>query len=340
MTARGTGPITRTPTLSGRPPLLSLESTPRTESTPAMSKKPRARRGTPPQQLAPLKPGPAVYATSLKPDQDLAADAQRKLTAESRFAADPLLASFNALCALLHADKVPRPRGPYNELTTDHLAKTGAAIAFLGMPAPTRSVWVLRCAHQIREAVVDAVGASLPLTSNGLSVRSKAACVARRDAMARAIERFRLPAQELAELRALLEQEDWRLGGPETRASVDGKYSADTTSPAEAMLDAIEALLPAPTPQAATSRPIEAPAADTAERASPGALTPVDRAMILFTRDPNQSVRTIAKQAGCHHSVLSRSQQFRDLRNAHARHLRHGSKSADGRLEAEDPSDD
>jgi hypothetical protein len=93
---------------------------------------------------------------------------------------------------------------------------------------------------------------------------------------------------------------------------------------------------------AETPAPAPAPPAPRAEEAAPRSSpvrdepTAVERAMIIFTRDPNQPVTEIARQAGCDRSLLYRSPTFRRLRQAHAGRLPRGSKSSDGDLEAEE----
>ncbi len=65
-------------------------------------------------------------------------------------------------------------------------------------------------------------------------------------------------------------------------------------------------------------------------------LTAVERAMQIFLRDSNQSVRSIARQVGCDPSLLYRSESFKRLREAYAGRIPKGTKSKDGALEAED----
>lgn len=64
-------------------------------------------------------------------------------------------------------------------------------------------------------------------------------------------------------------------------------------------------------------------------------LTAVERAIQIYLRDPNQSLRTVAQQAGCNVSLLSRDDRIKRLREAHAGTVPRGSKSEDG-VEAED----
>jgi hypothetical protein len=65
-------------------------------------------------------------------------------------------------------------------------------------------------------------------------------------------------------------------------------------------------------------------------------LSAEEQAVVLFTRDPNQSDRSIAKQIGCSPSVLSRSERYQALKQAHAGNLPKGKKSKAGDLEAWD----
>jgi hypothetical protein len=57
--------------------------------------------------------------------------------------------------------------------------------------------------------------------------------------------------------------------------------------------------------------------------------------MQIYLRDPNQSIRAVARQSGCNPSLLSRNLQFRRLRQAYQSKLPKGSKAKDGTLEAE-----
>ena len=75
--------------------------------------------------------------------------------------------------------------------------------------------------------------------------------------------------------------------------------------------------------------PAPAPVAD-------DGLTAIERSIAIFLRDPNQSIRAIAKKAGCSHSVLSESEQFRRLRAVFTGNLPRGSKSKDGGIDADD----
>jgi hypothetical protein len=64
-------------------------------------------------------------------------------------------------------------------------------------------------------------------------------------------------------------------------------------------------------------------------------LTAVERAMQIYLRDPNQSLREVARKARCDPGQLSRDPRFRRLREAHAGTIPKGSKSKQGDMEAE-----
>jgi hypothetical protein len=64
-------------------------------------------------------------------------------------------------------------------------------------------------------------------------------------------------------------------------------------------------------------------------------LTACERAMQIFLKNPNQSTREVARKAGCDHSLLSRDDKFQRLREACGAKLPKGTKSKEGRLEAE-----
>jgi hypothetical protein len=64
-------------------------------------------------------------------------------------------------------------------------------------------------------------------------------------------------------------------------------------------------------------------------------LTAVERAMQIFLRDPNQSIRGIARQVGCDPALLFRDERFTRLREAYKGKVPKGSKPKDGPLEAE-----
>jgi hypothetical protein len=69
-------------------------------------------------------------------------------------------------------------------------------------------------------------------------------------------------------------------------------------------------------------------------------LTKVEKAMQIYLRDTNQSEREIARQVGCHPSLLSRSKRFQSLKEMYEREYRNkiprGSKTMEGGMEAED----
>lgn len=64
-------------------------------------------------------------------------------------------------------------------------------------------------------------------------------------------------------------------------------------------------------------------------------LTYIDKALILLTRNPNQSTRGIAQQVGCTHSWLSKNERFKRMRQSLAGRLAKGTKTK-GYLEAEE----
>jgi hypothetical protein len=64
-------------------------------------------------------------------------------------------------------------------------------------------------------------------------------------------------------------------------------------------------------------------------------LTAAERAMVVYLRDPNQSIREIAHQVGCDPSLLYRDERLKRLREAHKGKVPKGTKSKEGDLEAE-----
>jgi hypothetical protein len=64
-------------------------------------------------------------------------------------------------------------------------------------------------------------------------------------------------------------------------------------------------------------------------------LTAVERAMQIYARDPNQSLRAVARQVGCDPSLLSRDARFKRLRESYVANIPRGSKSKEGTVEAE-----
>jgi hypothetical protein len=68
----------------------------------------------------------------------------------------------------------------------------------------------------------------------------------------------------------------------------------------------------------------------------PPHLTAVERALVFFLRDPNQSVRAVARQVGCDPALLYRDQRFCRLREALKGKLPRGSRSKEGHLEAQE----
>jgi hypothetical protein len=67
----------------------------------------------------------------------------------------------------------------------------------------------------------------------------------------------------------------------------------------------------------------------------PVELTAVERALVIYARDPNQSLRAVARQVGCAHSLLVRDPRFQRMRQAIAGVVSRGSKSKGGDMEAE-----
>lgn len=86
-------------------------------------------------------------------------------------------------------------------------------------------------------------------------------------------------------------------------------------------------LLAAPQPGPAVTPPVEA---------TPVQLTAVERALILYTRNPSQSLRKLAREVGCDVSLLSRDERIQRLRDAYGGKIPRGSKSKEGDLEAWD----
>jgi len=64
-------------------------------------------------------------------------------------------------------------------------------------------------------------------------------------------------------------------------------------------------------------------------------LTKAEKAMQIYLRDPNQSLREVAGKVPCDPALLSRDPRFKRLRQAHQGKLPKGSKSKDGKLEAD-----
>jgi hypothetical protein len=64
-------------------------------------------------------------------------------------------------------------------------------------------------------------------------------------------------------------------------------------------------------------------------------LSAVEQAMIIFNRDPTQSIAKIARTVGCSRGVLYHDERFQRLLQAHQGMLAKGSKSRDGKIEAE-----
>jgi hypothetical protein len=70
-------------------------------------------------------------------------------------------------------------------------------------------------------------------------------------------------------------------------------------------------------------------------------LTKVEKAIQIYLRDTNQSDSEIAREVGCHPSLLSRNKRFQKVKSEYERAYRdripRGSKTRDGAMEAEDP---
>lgn len=143
-----------------------------------------------------------------------------------------------------------------------------------------------------------------------------------------------------------------RSGGLRNRFCSDnlGLFERTTGKPADAVKVEAESksTLPEVPPahgQAAAAPQVPMPTRETPaqlprEQATPAVvtaeLTAVEKAMVIFTRDPNQSLREVARQVPCDPSLLSRDGRFKRLQQAHAGSVPKGSKSKDRDLEAED----
>jgi hypothetical protein len=64
-------------------------------------------------------------------------------------------------------------------------------------------------------------------------------------------------------------------------------------------------------------------------------LTAVEKALMLMHRDPNKSLRQVAREVPCNHALLSRDRRIQRMREAQTRRVPKGSKAKDGTLEAE-----
>jgi hypothetical protein len=62
-------------------------------------------------------------------------------------------------------------------------------------------------------------------------------------------------------------------------------------------------------------------------------LTAIDRAILIYSRDPSLTVRALAKMVGCSPSTLSESAAFQRLRDAQTESVTKGTKSKDGKIE-------
>jgi hypothetical protein len=59
-------------------------------------------------------------------------------------------------------------------------------------------------------------------------------------------------------------------------------------------------------------------------------LTAVERALVIYARDPNQSLREVARKVPCDPSLLSRDERFKRFREAYQVKPVKGSKSKEG----------
>jgi hypothetical protein len=80
----------------------------------------------------------------------------------------------------------------------------------------------------------------------------------------------------------------------------------------------------------------ESQGGESVQKSVSDSLTAEERCIQIYLRDPNQSLRKIARLARCDPSIPSRSDKLRRLREAHAGKLPRGRKTKEGDLEAED----
>jgi hypothetical protein len=64
-------------------------------------------------------------------------------------------------------------------------------------------------------------------------------------------------------------------------------------------------------------------------------LTAVEQAMVIYLRDPSQSVADVARQVPCNRSLLYRDERFKRLRSTCVGQVPKGSKTKDRTMEAE-----
>jgi hypothetical protein len=91
--------------------------------------------------------------------------------------------------------------------------------------------------------------------------------------------------------------------------------------------------VPPPGPAAGEPTP-DATATPAAEGDAIRRLTRVEKALMLMARDPNKSLRRVAREVPCHVSLLSRDPRVRRMRQAQAGHLPKGRKGKAGDVEA------
>jgi hypothetical protein len=110
----------------------------------------------------------------------------------------------------------------------------------------------------------------------------------------------------------------------EKGADPNGIVSLPLTTVAELLKRGVPA---APAPQPDTA----------AEQTAVGAaeLTAVERAMMIFIRDPSRSITDLAREVGCDRSLLYKDERFKRLRQAHQGKPPKGNKSKEGDIEAE-----
>jgi hypothetical protein len=87
---------------------------------------------------------------------------------------------------------------------------------------------------------------------------------------------------------------------------------------------------------AASEPPASGPPSEHTNRQPAVELTAEERCIQIYLRDPNQSLRQIARQAGCDASIPVRSEKLKRLRAANAGTIPKGSKTKAGDLEVEE----
>ncbi len=228
---------------------------------------------------------------------------------------------------------------PYTDEERSAIAGAGQSTTRHGIPAPCETTWLLRFAQEIRDRIREACnGVSLPFSlGRGLTERTTKALedyLAKIEVVCKTLPG--LSSNYRASIEAQLEREMWacnRLprdeeGNPE-----------DAEPPILELLSSVMALVPAAGPETVPTDATVPPAGKSepppADSTPPAALTAVERAMQIFLRDTRQTKVEIARQAGCHPSVLSREGPFTRLWDAHHGTVPKGSKAKDGTMEAE-----